>query len=1105
MKKIFSLIALATVMLWGGQVMAATTITSTYSGTYPINLDNFAGVRTTPEAGGWGGWTAGNEPGLTAKSDCYTFSDPSTKTTDGPNMSGGRVLSYRLPHCGQLTIKVSNGTAGRGLIITTSQPSVVVKSGGVSDNCTVKGGASCTEKTFDIDYNGSNGPIDIIITSPSVAEGCVTVTGSVYVTGIQFTAGPAAGPAVTASPTSLTTMSTVQGVAIDSANRALNIKGANLTGDVTLSIQAGGNGKFSVATATIAKADAVSANGRNVALTVDVSAVGTFKDTLLVASVGATTVKVPLQVVVDAPSAPVALTYTPANGATDVVSSGIVVSVGYDKPIKLGAVTPLVTCNNQEVEIDSVKVRQDTALQIYAVNFRGGSTYTFTVKAGAVTDAANNPTTADASWSFTIDGTAPTVTAKEPEGSSAPIKPIKITFSENVQKVAGYSITVNGGSVGYTLSGNTLTLKDTAIMPLRTYSVVIPKEAIIDMSGNELADSVKWTFTTATDAISFPYIPTLDANYIAPTWMSGAPYNATYAVTAECSSKTTTGAFRTNKVATPEDPVSFLTIQLPSCGLVKAGVSGSGGRTFIIRKLGGEALATKTVASNTCNTIEYEFKEFDPVTIQIGLSAGTGGGSIYSLEINAPVADKPVLSSSIPSNGAAQVATSTAITLTYDQSVQVVNASLIKINNVAVASAVANGAVVTLTPASALQGSTTYNITAPDSAIAAVVAAGAKGCPAVNISFSTGASGLVELPIIVENFQDWTAEGSDATACESVITFSSFSRDITLKLKSNAKVQANLKNVTVSPTCDVKTTPAAAGVSVGYVQLAKVGADEPGSDGTAGEFIVNQLSQYVTKVNFSISATGASRNTTLHKSTDNGVSWTQVGEYSSGVSGTAYSNIAINASNVMLKFVSGSSAPAVGDQRSRLHDLKVFGMIHPDSSNLPADPTSVSITSTTDTVYTNGTLQLTAVVLPSNASQEVIWSTSSARVTVSATGLVTPIAGASLGTATIDVKVKADNTIVSSKTIRLVQGGSTNAKKLNQASAGVYPNPVSGTLHVTSGETVVKVQVISATGVVLRTTNAAEVDMQGLAGGNYFVLVYTKEKKYPAVISIAKE
>ncbi len=340
------------------------------------------------------------------------------------------------------------------------------------------------------------------------------------------------------------------------------------------------------------------------------------------------------------PAAPAPTTFFPANGADNIPIDTRLYAV-FNKDITVNT-----NNNTNNVSIDEggtivdVTASNDT-LYISATLVKA-KTYTITAGAGTVKDAGDNLSEAF-SWSFTTDSLGPILASRAPEGATgAPIKQIKLVFNEAIQKVSGQDIKVNGGSVGYTLVDNTITLKDTVIKPLRTYTVFIPKEVITDMSGNELAADIEWTFTTKDDAIVFPYLPVLDEDYLTPSWMSGKAYSPNQEVRGCAADKSTTGVFNTStiNVGNKANGNCYVIMDLPKCGVIKFRSSYTSKRASTIIKVvdGVETtlLSREWDAANSCNYDSFDVNEFGPVTVKISASTTSGGGDIYALEIYAP-------------------------------------------------------------------------------------------------------------------------------------------------------------------------------------------------------------------------------------------------------------------------------------------------------------------------------------------------------------------------------------------------------------------------------------------------------------------------------------
>ncbi|MDR1225691.1 MAG: Ig-like domain-containing protein [Prevotellaceae bacterium] len=598
-KRIFSLLALAALMLWGAHVKAAGT--TPYADEFPVT---FVASETNISAAEWVTYTANS---YSSRTDC------STPQGNYPNLSGtGRKVDFYLSNCGD-AIFTLRGNGSREMAFY------------VNDN-------KVEQKVIT-----TNGCEDVVISVNSTGSVKVSVSGvdgSVYLPSVTFTSGVSASPTITATPEAIA-ITTPANAVVEETQKTVTVSGVALTGNLSLAIQGEGDAIFSLPSAseTLTAVEGAVAATAVVLEFGDYSAAAgqTLYDTLVISGGDADEVKVPLELTVTAvdESKPVVTGYFPVDEDTNVFVYTPLYVV-FDKNITVNDTDAVVIDNGNE--ITSVAASNDT-LFITALLVKN-TTYTITLGAGAVQDLATNKSE-ESSWSFTTDGAAPTVVGKEPEGNTAPIKPIKVTFSEPVE-VVGDLITVNGGIVGATLSGDriTLTLTDTVVGPEHTYAVVIPKEAITDISGNELAENIKWTFTALDDSPVFPYKPTLDASFVIPSWMTLT--SATGRTSDGC--QTTTGyALRTAN--------GFAEFRLPQCGYFRVDVTANGGRTFKMFVDGVEKIPSTAIEKTTpcggVGYINYKVNSFTPVVIRIEDMGSSF--SLVNLEITAPEVDRPAI------------------------------------------------------------------------------------------------------------------------------------------------------------------------------------------------------------------------------------------------------------------------------------------------------------------------------------------------------------------------------------------------------------------------------------------------------------------------------
>ncbi|MDR3706459.1 MAG: hypothetical protein P4L28_11205 [Paludibacteraceae bacterium] len=199
---------------------------------------------------------------------------------------------------------------------------------------------------------------------------------------------------------------------------------------------------------------------------------------------------------------------------------------------------------------------------------------------------------------------------------------------------------------------------------------------------------------------------------------------------------------------------------------------------------------------------------------------------------------------------------------------------------------------------------------------------------ALKVLFSTAfiAFGLsvfaAQGPVIIdENFQSFKEQGwKNDTLCnyKKIDSKASFSVDKTYK---GNNVKFEFTKAAVTPTCETKKTPAKAGVSNGYVEVAK----------KDGSLVISEQA-YISTIDVSASAAGDGRGFALYKSVKGG-DWVKVGEYIGNKSEGAdaqygFTNtITINESNVSLKFAPTMGATKEGPalQNFRIHDIKAYG------------------------------------------------------------------------------------------------------------------------------------------------------------------------------------
>jgi hypothetical protein len=217
-------------------------------------------------------------------------------------------------------------------------------------------------------------------------------------------------------------------------------------------------------------------------------------------------------------TAPTVLSVTPANSASS-VSTGSGVSVTFSEPMNASTVTSTTFTLKQGSSsvAGAVSCSGSGATFVPSAALAAGTVYTGTITTGAK-DVAGNAIAANYSWSFTTaaqaDVTAPTVSSVTPLSNATGVavnsKPA-VTFSEamNAATITSSTFTLKQGSTvvagNVTYSGTTATFTPSAALAGGTVYTGTVTTGAQDASGNALASSYTWTFTTvaATVVVSF--------------------------------------------------------------------------------------------------------------------------------------------------------------------------------------------------------------------------------------------------------------------------------------------------------------------------------------------------------------------------------------------------------------------------------------------------------------------------------------------------------------------------------------------------------------------------------------------------------------------------
>jgi methionine-rich copper-binding protein CopC len=245
-------------------------------------------------------------------------------------------------------------------------------------------------------------------------------------------------------------------------------------------------------------------------------------------------------------AAPVIVSTTPADNATDAAIGADLVAT-FSEPVVAGTGNIQLWQVGGGSPVESFNVASSPQLTFSGqtltinptANLTPGVEYYVLIPATAVVDTTGGNAFAGISdptaWSFTADGTAPTLVSLNPADNS-PAVPVfanlVVTFSESVFAGTGNVELwqVGGGtpvesfdvtnSSQLTFSGATLTINPTNnLTPGVGYYVLIPSTAVKDLSGNAFAgisDPTAWSFTAdGTPPTLVTLSPADGANFVA--------------------------------------------------------------------------------------------------------------------------------------------------------------------------------------------------------------------------------------------------------------------------------------------------------------------------------------------------------------------------------------------------------------------------------------------------------------------------------------------------------------------------------------------------------------------------------------------------------------
>ncbi|AEG19374.1 Ig-like domain-containing protein [Methanobacterium paludis] len=189
------------------------------------------------------------------------------------------------------------------------------------------------------------------------------------------------------------------------------------------------------------------------------------------------------------------------------------ITVNFSEPVELGTGW-IELLDSTGKAVSFTKSINGSVLTIKpTVGLVNGAKYRLLLHTGSITDLSGN-NVAGYVYSFTVDGTAPTVKIVDPANNAVNVavsKVIKVTFSEAIQNGTGWIELLNstGKAVSFTksINGNVLSITPTnALVKGTKYILLLHTGCVTDLTGNNLKGYVS-RFTTDSTA---PTVKTVD-------------------------------------------------------------------------------------------------------------------------------------------------------------------------------------------------------------------------------------------------------------------------------------------------------------------------------------------------------------------------------------------------------------------------------------------------------------------------------------------------------------------------------------------------------------------------------------------------------------------
>ena len=471
-------------------------------------------------------------------------------------------------------------------------------------------------------------------------------------------------------------------------------------------------------------------------------------------------------------TAPTVTGTSPQNGATG-VAFNTVISVTFSESMTNSSLTPasfIVAANGASAIPGVVNVTGTTATFKPTADLAPGTLYTVTIT-NAARDASGNPLAGTFVLTFTTgatpDTSAPTVTSNSPaSGGTGVVRSTNVTatFSEPMSEAtittASFTLTPTAGGSAIPgtvdVAGAVATFIPAATLAASTQYTASLSTAVTDASGNPLAASYSWSFTTAAAPDVTP-----------PTVIANTPLNGATAV-----------GLNTAISATFSEPLTNSTITAASMSLSPvAGGPAIGGSVSVTGNT-----ATFVPGANLAGSTQFRAT----ITTAVKDAAGNGLAANFSWTFTtgaAPDVTPPTVTSTTPASGAIAVSRSEPVLVTFSEPMTTSTLNTTTFTLVPTAGGAAVAGTVTMTgntasfaPSAQLAGLTRYTATVTT---AAKDAAGNALAANYSWTFTTAVVPDLIPPIIIANAPANNATGVALNVAPTV-TFSEPMQNTTL-------------------------------------------------------------------------------------------------------------------------------------------------------------------------------------------------------------------------------------------------------------------------------------------------------------------------------------